>query len=163
MSLMLALIFPLDSLAQISKKKFIFHSNYFKLLDLDKSGNWVLNSFLKSWSSCFFILPGLVLWDSPNIFSSSRNNNEKNQNKRITSLLITLITNIASINWYSMCSCCTRCRKISACNHHQWLFFFYQNDINMFANNIYNIKTVKIKKNIKKNLTIPKLFPNSLS
>ena len=34
----------------------------------------------------------------------------------------------------------------------------------MFTNNIYNIKTIKIKKKtFKKNLTIPKLCPNSLS
>ena len=29
-------------------------------------------------------------------------------------------------------------------------FFFYQNDIHMFTNNIYNIKTIKIKKTFKK-------------
>ena len=32
----------------------------------------------------------------------------------------------------------------------------------MFTNNIYNIKTIKIKETCK-NLTIPKLCPNSLS
>ena len=29
-------------------------------------------------------------------------------------------------------------------------FFFYQNDIHMFTNNIYNIKTIKIKETFKK-------------
>ena len=28
-------------------------------------------------------------------------------------------------------------------------FFFYQNDVHMFSNNIYNIKTIKIKETYK--------------
>ena len=32
----------------------------------------------------------------------------------------------------------------------KYSFFFYLNDIHMFTNNIYNIKTIKIKKYLKK-------------
>ena len=38
-------------------------------------------------------------------------------------------------------------------------FFFYQNDIHVFTNNIYNVKTIKIKETLKKPSNIKTVPP----